>query len=84
MKGWMEDSYVPLVYRPVSGWILSLLSVTKVTEGAAVRILLLLIWVFSAGSCGISRLSILGPVQSLLDANSLFQEGRHETAEGRN
>ena len=46
MKGWMEDSYVPLVYprSPVSGWILSLLSVTKVTEGAAVRILLL-IWI---------------------------------------
>lgn len=42
----MEDSHVPLVYprSPISGWILSLLSVTKVTDGAAVRILLL-IWI---------------------------------------
>lgn len=42
----MEDSYVPLVYprSPVSGWIFSLLSVIKVTKGAAVRILLL-IWI---------------------------------------
>lgn len=44
MNGWMEDSYVPLVYpgSPVSGFILSLFSVTKVIEGVAVRLLLLI------------------------------------------